>query len=205
MKTVTLSTVGLRRKLLACVAVGALTGGSISPAFAAGNDGNTTSPIKHVIIIIGENRSFDHVFATYTPVNPNATVLNLLSEGIVNADGSPGPNYGAALQYSANDFGTYKLTPPKAPYSTLPPALVGGTWTPYVCQFLGYAQDSVTSCVSKENIETAQVLREWLGRWLLPISPDRRDGTNEQDAGHARKLRRAGCKPPPAWPLSADE
>ena len=30
-------------------------------------DSNTTSPIKHVIVIIGENRSFDHVFATYVP------------------------------------------------------------------------------------------------------------------------------------------
>jgi phospholipase C len=27
-------------------------------------DDNTTTPIKHVIVIIGENRSFDHVFAT---------------------------------------------------------------------------------------------------------------------------------------------
>ncbi len=31
------------------------------------NDGKTTTPIKHVIVIIGENRSFDHVFATYVP------------------------------------------------------------------------------------------------------------------------------------------
>ena len=30
-------------------------------------DSETTSPIKHVIVIIGENRSFDHVFATYVP------------------------------------------------------------------------------------------------------------------------------------------
>ena len=30
-------------------------------------DTETTSPIKHVIVIIGENRSFDHVFATYVP------------------------------------------------------------------------------------------------------------------------------------------
>ena len=29
------------------------------------NDAKTTTPIKHVIVIIGENRSFDHVFATY--------------------------------------------------------------------------------------------------------------------------------------------
>ena len=27
----------------------------------------TASPIKHVIIIVGENRSFDHLFATYIP------------------------------------------------------------------------------------------------------------------------------------------
>ena len=27
----------------------------------------TTTPIKHVIIIVGENRSFDHLFATYVP------------------------------------------------------------------------------------------------------------------------------------------
>ena len=29
----------------------------------------TASPIKHVIIIVGENRSFDHLYATYTPKN----------------------------------------------------------------------------------------------------------------------------------------
>jgi phospholipase C len=28
---------------------------------------NTASPIKHVIIIVGENRSFDDLFATYLP------------------------------------------------------------------------------------------------------------------------------------------
>ena len=30
-------------------------------------DNDTKTPIKHVIIIIGENRTFDHVFATYKP------------------------------------------------------------------------------------------------------------------------------------------
>jgi len=164
MKTVTVSSAGLRRKLLACVAVGALAGSSISPAWPAGgpggNDGNTTSPIKHVIIIIGENRSFDHVFATYKPVNTNETVLNLLSEGIVNADGSPGPNYGAALQYNAHDVNTYKLTPPKTPYTVLPPALVGGTSTPYVCQYLGITTG--TSCVSHDNIEASKALENGL-------------------------------------------
>jgi phospholipase C len=51
------------------------------PVYSA--DGRTQTPIKHVIVIIGENRSFDHVFATYVPQSPGQTVNNLLSEGIV--------------------------------------------------------------------------------------------------------------------------
>src|SRR5690348_518230 len=54
-------------------------------------DANTATPIKHVIVIVGENRSFDHLFATYVPKR-GETVNNLLSEGIINADGSPGAN-----------------------------------------------------------------------------------------------------------------
>jgi phospholipase C len=49
---------------------------AIGSAFAVGQtetatsrDNATTTPIKHVIVIIGENRSFDHVFATYVPQN----------------------------------------------------------------------------------------------------------------------------------------
>jgi phospholipase C len=53
----------------------------------------TATLIKHVIIIVGENRSFDHIFATYEPKDRHEKVLNLLSEGIINADGSPGPNF----------------------------------------------------------------------------------------------------------------
>jgi phospholipase C len=59
----------------------------------------TATPIKHVIIIVGENRSFDHVFATYVPKLGGETILNLLSEKIVNADGSPGSNFAQAHQY----------------------------------------------------------------------------------------------------------
>jgi phospholipase C len=40
------------------------------------------TPIKHVIIIVGENRSFDHLFATYTPVK-GEKVENLLSKHII--------------------------------------------------------------------------------------------------------------------------
>src|SRR5690349_5157445 len=35
--------------------------------FSGSGDNKTQSPIKHVIVIIGENRTFDHVFATYQP------------------------------------------------------------------------------------------------------------------------------------------
>src|ERR1700689_5309560 len=65
-------------------------------------DADTTTPIKHVIVIIDENRSFDHVFATYEPKG-NQTIWNLLSEGIINADGSPGPNFSKAAQNAATD------------------------------------------------------------------------------------------------------
>ena len=81
------------------------------------NDRRTTSPIKHVIVIIGENRTFDHVFATYQP-RPGEHVDNLLSKGIVNKDGSPGPNYGRAAQFSAVDNNLYSINPGgKTPYN----------------------------------------------------------------------------------------
>ena len=59
----------------------------------------TASPIKHVIIIVGENRSFDHIYATYRPKRHDEHVRNLLSEGIVNADGTPGPHFVRGQQY----------------------------------------------------------------------------------------------------------
>jgi phospholipase C len=97
----------------------------------------TASPIKHVIVIIGENRSFDHVFATYKPKN-GETVSNLLSKGIIREDGKPGPNYSLAAQYSAVDSttvgsGTYAISPPeKTIYTNVPPVVAGGPTTPYV-------------------------------------------------------------------------
>ena len=58
----------------------------------ASPDSATTSPIKHVIVIIGENRSFDHVFATYVPKS-GYTINNLLSEGIVTLDANKNAGY----------------------------------------------------------------------------------------------------------------
>jgi hypothetical protein len=52
-------------------------------------DKRTRTPIKHVLVIIGENRTFDHVYATYQPKH-NQRIWNLLAKGIIHEDGSPG-------------------------------------------------------------------------------------------------------------------
>jgi phospholipase C len=116
---------------------------AIGSAFAAGqstdtgsNDAVTTTPIKHVIVIIGENRSFDHVFATYVP-KKGETVWNLLSEGIVKADGTAGPNFPAAEQKAAYDVApdAFMLSPSVTasfPGNVLPAPLTGGPTDSYV-------------------------------------------------------------------------
>jgi len=84
------------------------------------------SPIQHVIVVLGENRSFDHVFGTYVP-RRGQFVWNLLSLGIVNPNGTPGPNYALAHQFAASDTTTYSISPGgKTLYPTLPPPLAGG-------------------------------------------------------------------------------
>ncbi len=116
------------------------------------NDSKTTSPIKHVIVIIGENRSFDHVFATYVPKG-GQKVWNLLSEGIIKADGAPGPNFEKAHQKAAVDLGEGKggdpflLSPPKLDFGgdVLPAPLVGGAKDSYI------PGDSITLAEETEN------------------------------------------------------
>src|SRR5215469_2991766 len=96
------------------------------------SDTTTVTPIKHVIVIIGENRSFDHVFATYVPPKKGETVNNLLSEGIVKLDGNknaiPGPNFDKAQQFEASSGDSFLLSPPKQtfPNNQLPAPLTGG-------------------------------------------------------------------------------
>jgi phospholipase C len=81
----------------------------------------TESPIKHIIYIVGENRSFDNVYGTYQP-KKGQKIWNLLSQGIVNADGSPGKNFAQGQQYQAtSNNGRFFLSPlTKAPYTFLP-------------------------------------------------------------------------------------
>jgi phospholipase C len=116
------------------------------------NDNKTTSPIKHVIVIIGENRSYDHVFATYVPKS-GQTTMNLLSEGIIKADGTPGPNFEKAHQRAAVDLGEKKggdpflLSPPKLDFGgdVLPAPLVGGAKDSYI------PNDSISLAEASEN------------------------------------------------------
>jgi phospholipase C len=85
------------------------------------HDKDTASPIKHVIVIIGENRSFDHVYATYVP-RSGQHVSNLLSRGIINADGTPGRNHEASAQRAATDTRRYAISPARTfGYVNLPP------------------------------------------------------------------------------------
>jgi phospholipase C len=100
----------------------------------------TATPIKHVIIIVGENRSFDHLFATYVPKRSEEKVLNLLSERIINADGTPGPKFAKAQQFqitSAPNGGKFFSSADlnsKTVYATLPAPDIGGVGpvSPYV-------------------------------------------------------------------------
>jgi phospholipase C len=94
-----------------------------APATAAAEQrtpATAITPIQHVIVIIGENRSFDHVYGTYVPA-AGQTVSNLLSKGIVTSLGKPGPNYAITTQNSALDQTTYEISPSsKVVYVPLP-------------------------------------------------------------------------------------
>ncbi len=123
--------VGLASIALFQFAIGTGLAGDTKPEANFPRDSKTTSPIKHVIVIIGENRSFDHVFATYVP-KAGQSVNNLLSEGIIqldsNKNATPGPNFAKAQQFAATDIDTFLLNPPKQqfPSNVLPAPLVGG-------------------------------------------------------------------------------
>jgi phospholipase C len=47
------------------------------------------TPIEHVIVIVGENHTFDNLFGGYIP-RPGQTIMNLLSQDIIDDNGNPG-------------------------------------------------------------------------------------------------------------------
>jgi phospholipase C len=112
-----------------------------------GDDGKTETPIKHVIVIIGENHSFDNIYATYQP--RHGSVWNLLSRGIVHADGSPGPNAGLATQFQLQTINpvsyfmdTRKLiSPGKTAYSPFLPTPEAGFAPPLAVTLSQFLKD----------------------------------------------------------------
>lgn len=70
----------------------------------------TRTPIQHLIVIIGENHTFDNLFATYRP-RAGQSIDNLLSKKIIAADGSPGPNFAHAAQNQASVLTAYSVDP----------------------------------------------------------------------------------------------
>jgi phospholipase C len=130
-----------------------LAGPFVGATQAKEHDGESTkqsrTPIQHVIVIVGENRTFDHIFATYQPKR-GESVDNLLSKKIVNEDGTPGSNFAFAQQYSADatDSATFQLAPKKKTlYSALPAPLNGGPTD--VCKNNGIC--SLGDAMSSEN------------------------------------------------------
>jgi acid phosphatase len=111
---------------LCAFAVGMFVASPLSWATDAARSGHAShraprTPIENLIVIVGENQTFDGLFATYVP-KPGATVRNLLSEGIIDGDGNPGPRFALATQRKAIPQAVYMLDPPRATaYATLPP------------------------------------------------------------------------------------
>ena len=151
------------------------------------NDIKTTSPIKHVIVIIGENRSYDHVFATYVPKS-GQTTMNLLSEGIIKADGTPGPNFEKAHQRAAVDLGEkrggdpFLMSPPKLDFGgdVLPAPLVGGAKDSYI------PNDSISLAEASEDGLPANYYQFLVsgGTGLTSDTPDTRiTNVNDLPAG----------------------
>lgn len=121
---------GLRVGFVALTVFQFSLGGPLAASLQAREQekGRTSTPIKHVIVIVGENRTFDHIFATYEPKN-GESVDNLLSKHIIKEDGTTGADYAKAHQFSADatDSPLFQLTPKnKTLFSTLPAPLNGG-------------------------------------------------------------------------------
>ena len=137
---------GLRVGFVAVTVFQFSLGGPLAaPLFAdEHHHGNTDSPIKHVIVLIGENRTFDHLFATY--VSPSGdSVSNLLSKGIIKADGAPGKHFTKAQQFQAiapfrTKFYISLNDGEKAPYDTLPSPTLNFSPSPNTT-ILGFATE----------------------------------------------------------------
>jgi phospholipase C len=115
---------GLRVGFIALTVLQFSLGGPLAASLEAREKNHPRTPIKHVIVVIGENRTFDHIFATYVPPSEDK-ISNLLSKGIIKADGTPGLQFAKAAQFEAvapfkKEFFIALGEKEKAPYQILP-------------------------------------------------------------------------------------
>jgi phospholipase C len=146
-------------------------------------DRATRSPIKHVVVVIGENRTFDHIFATYQAPN-GEYVDNLLSKRIVNIDGTPGPRYDLSTQYQAMDAGTYAIAPKKgasydqASNKLQPPGISYAPKTPYTdWQAAAYAGPGALSASVYSLPQLDQIIQHALPQDYLRLLTTGATGT----------------------------
>ncbi len=106
----------------AIVLMTAVLGAGSASAQPRSHAASAHTPITHVIVIVGENHTFDNVYATYRPRH-RQRVWNLRAEGIVKRNGEPGAHVSLARQWTATDTAAdgYSTAPKLvAPYTTLP-------------------------------------------------------------------------------------
>ncbi|MGH9675847.1 MAG: alkaline phosphatase family protein, partial [Candidatus Acidiferrum sp.] len=152
--------------------------------------GETATPIEHVVVIIGENWSFDSLFATYTP-RRGESVWNLLSKGIITAEGTPGPNFGLAKQYQGllKAPSKFSLVPTsKTPYKTLPPPNSDGT-------------PSVASDTNPAPFATLKTATAFEGQSLPPVDLPLLTSGASGLPNHVIDIRILNVNNLPSWPF----
>ena len=85
---------------------------------------DTATPIKHIIVLIGENRTFDNIFGMYRPRH-GQSISNLSTNGIVNSSGMTVLNTKAQQSfikqpYPSTYFIDFHATAGRTPYPILP-------------------------------------------------------------------------------------
>jgi phospholipase C len=100
------------RQFLSMCLVAAIAIGPVLTPVANASNAKTATPIKHIVIIFGENRSFDHYFGTYPNATnpagepafrplPNTPTINGLSNALLNNNPNLNPLNGSG---AANPF-----------------------------------------------------------------------------------------------------
>lgn len=100
------------RQLLSILLVAAIGAGPVTTPAAFASDVKTATPIKHIVIIFPENRSFDHYFGTYPyalnpkgeptfTALPNTPTVNGLGNALLNNNPNLNPLNGSG---AANPF-----------------------------------------------------------------------------------------------------